>query len=629
MNTTRRTLVASGTSLVAAGVFGSLSTAATEHDEDDELAEDGSEYSPVEESTSWSSYAGTVGNTGAVPADGAFPEPETVAWEHDDSGHVAIADGRVYLRSENSLYALDDGDGSVVWTADDVGTEGGVRYGTPAVADETVVIGGDRLTALDADSGETRWSQEFDTEEDEAVTSPTVAFDTVFVVADEALHAFELADGSLRWSRESIELDPPEDSDLDDSQDVAFVSTPAVSNEFVYAGVGHDDPAGVAALDVNAGETQWAHAIEEETRRYAESFNRDILATENRVYTRGGDVDQGLQYPVLDSRTGEEATRENASRTRPAVTDEIRVATGRSGFSVENHETDEGWSKGGDADGWSHTDAWGQPAIAGEILVIPYQVNTPEGDENDGIYGFELEDGTERWQFTHADVDGTDVWATHGFVVSGESIYVTGGDQLQVLRPEDQEQQEEGGEEDEEQEQKEGGEEDEEQEQKEGGEEDEEQEADDQPDDSDSEGRSSDEEPSEDDEADDGVDETPGDDTAEDADDDVSDAESTEEADDADTGDDDDTDEADEDDTDDDDEEEDDIGTDDGGAEADEGDEDVDESDDTAGDTDDSDDTDDADGVPGFTTGAGILGGVLGLEWMRRQARTDKSDENR
>jgi outer membrane protein assembly factor BamB len=402
----RQTLLASGTTLTVAGLFGSLSTAAEEHDGDEESVADDSELPPFEEPDSWSSYSGTVGNTGSVPADGAFPKPETLAWEHDDSGHVVVGDGRVYLRSGSSVSALDDSDGSVVWTSDDVGAEGGVQYGTPAVADETIVVGGDRLTALDADSGEVRWSQEFDTGGDEAVTSPTVAFDTVSVVAEESLHAFELVDGSLRWSWGSAELEPHEDSDVDESQEVPFGSTPiAVTNEFVYAGVGHDNLAGVAAFDALAGETQWTHAVNETAVEYGGAHDY-ILATENRVYTIGTFADQGLFYPVLDPSTGEEVTQEGSSRTRPAVTDEVRVGTGRHGFSVENRETDEEWSED------SHTDAWGRPAIAGETLVVPYYFGAPDGSESDGIRGFDLEDGTEQWHFTHPEVDmrmsGTD-----------------------------------------------------------------------------------------------------------------------------------------------------------------------------------------------------------------------------
>ncbi|NKE37765.1 PQQ-binding-like beta-propeller repeat protein [Natronococcus sp. JC468] len=431
----RRKLLATGTALGGVGLFGSLSTAANEHDEDEERG--GSELPSFEEPDDWSSYSGTAGNTGSVPGNGAFPKPETVAWEHDESGHIAITDGQVYLRSGSSIYALDDSDGSVIWTSDDVGAEGGVQYGTPAVTDATVVVGGDRLTALDADSGEVRWTQKFDSGGGEAVTSPTVAFDTVFVIAEESLHAFDLADGSLQWSRDSVELEPHEDSDMDESQEVSFGSTPiAVTDEFVYAGVGHDNPAGVAAFDALEGETQWTYAVDETSVEYG-GAHKYILATETRIYAMGRFADQGLMYPALDPWTGEQVDSEHSSRSQPAVTDEVRVGTGRHGFSVKNHETGEEWGR--NAYEWGHTDAWGRPAIAGETLVIPYYVGAPQGHENDGIYGLNLEDGSEQWHFTHPDVENTDVREQHGFVVSGESIYITGGDQLQVLRPETEE----------------------------------------------------------------------------------------------------------------------------------------------------------------------------------------------
>ncbi|SFS92612.1 hypothetical protein [Halostagnicola kamekurae] len=37
--------------------------------------------------------------------------------------------------------------------------------------------------------------------------------------------------------------------------------------------------------------------------------------------------------------------------------------------------------------------------------------------------------------------------------------------------------------------------------------------------------------------------------------------------------------------------------------------------------------TDDSDSIPGFTTGTGLLGGALSLEWLRRRAVTDEPDE--
>lgn len=433
----RRQLMAAGAAIAAGGMVGPLSTVADEHDE----GEENSALPPFTEPDSWSSYYGTAGNTGSIPTNGAFPEPETLAWEHNESGHVAVADGQVYLRSGPKVHALDDGDGSVVWTSGELGAEGGVEYGTPAVASETVVVGGDGLMALDADSGEVRWSQEFDTEGGEAVTSPTIAFDTVFIVADESLHAFDLADGSLRWSQESVELEPHEDSESDESQEVTFVSTPAaVANEFVYAGVGHDDLEGIAAFDVGAGETQWTYTVDETMT--PEGVHDYILATENRIYT-GTISDIGLDSPVLDSRTGEEVAREGEYVFRPAVTDEVQVVVERPGFTVRNLETGDEWRGSGGG-----TDAWRQPAIAGETLVIPHFLGNGGAFEgvarDDGVYGFDLTDGTEQWYFTHPDVNIEDVGDRHGFIVSGETIYVTGADQLQALRPEAEEPEEPG-----------------------------------------------------------------------------------------------------------------------------------------------------------------------------------------
>ena len=81
------------------------------------------------------------------------------------------------------------------------------------------------------------------------------------------------------------------------------------------------------------------------------------------------------------------------------------------------------------------------------------------------------------------------------------------------------------------------------------------------------------------------------------------------------------------------DEPDDDGATDDGAPEDDDaglGDENADDEDETT-DEDEGDDgapdDGDADDVPGFTTGAGLVGGAVGLEWLRRQADTDDSTE--
>lgn len=561
----RRALMASGTAFVAGGTVGSLSAAA-----DDE--ESGDEASEREEPDGWSSYYGTPGNTGSVAANGAFPEPETVAWEYDESGHAVVADGRVYLRSGDEVHALEDGDGSVVWTANGLEADDDNAYATPAVADGTVVLGGEGLTALGADSGAVRWSRTFDLEDEEGVTSPTVAFDTAFVVADGTLHAVDVADGSERWSRDAVELEASEESDSADSREVAFASTPvAVADEFVYAGVGHDEGVGFVAVAVATGETQWTHTVDSWDGVDTWTYTQNVQATADRVLTGTGS--HAVTYPHLDPQTGEQVDVQEGYFYTRVATNDVLVTTGDFGFSVRNYETDDTWREED-----SPTGAWHPPAIAGETLVIP--CDTAGGiEEKDGVYGFDLEDGTERWQFTHPDVDVGDV--SGGFIVSGETIYVLGGDRLQALRPETEEPEEEEPEDEPEDES-----------------EDEGQEGEDE---------LEDEEPEDDDPEDDDPDETPADGSADDADDSTEevDDESTEPADEAD-------------------------GADDTESEANEGDaadgadpSGDDSDDDAAGTTD-----DDADGTPGFTTGAGILGGALGLEWLRRRSdATDSSEE--
>lgn len=71
--------------------------------------------------------------------------------------------------------------------------------------------------------------------------------------------------------------------------------------------------------------------------------------------------------------------------------------------------------------------------MAGSTVVATYYVPTVE-DEDDGVYGYDLADGSEQRQFTHPDVDVRDV--RDGFVLSGETIYVTGGETIQALRSE-------------------------------------------------------------------------------------------------------------------------------------------------------------------------------------------------
>ncbi|WP_394741851.1 PQQ-binding-like beta-propeller repeat protein [Natronococcus roseus] len=673
-NWRRRSVLSTGVALAAGGVLASTGTAETEF-----------EGTTSSEADGWSSYRGNAGNTAFVPADGAFPEPGTIAWTYDRAGDLAAVDGAVYLRTGTDVHALEDSDGSVAWTAEGLGAAG-----TPAVAGDTVYVGGEGLTALDAASGEVRWTTALEGGES---TSPTVADGTVYLVADGELLAVDAADGDVEWRRESVVLEREAESGTSEVDDatVSVAAVPlAVANGSVYAavgdGIGVDGTAGFAAFDAETGEIRWT---------YWEQWRWDphgyVVATADRVYT--GSIADDDTFPILDADTGAEVER-LTFRFPPAMTDETRVTADRHGFSSADHEATENWSEGGG------TDAWRLPVIVGETLIVPYY---PGDDHVNALYGFDLEDGTEQWTFTHDDLDIGDL--SDWYAASEDTVYVAasgdaGDERLVAVRSGS-----DGEDEGDETEEDEGTQESDGDEEAEDEETDDEAEAEERDDENEDEGNDSDdssddenEEPASDDggneesgddssddsgneepasdDGNDSADESESDDTGgqdgsdedgsdgSDGDDGAADSESDDleettdgadssETDDGYTGeetdgdtdgnatsdsdgtdddgvtDDDETDAGATDDTTTGDDEVTADGSDNGTRETEEnssassrdGDE-VDEPDD--GDS--ADEDDDIEEMPGFTTGAGIAGGALGLEWLRRRASVDEDD---
>ncbi|MDG5819763.1 PQQ-binding-like beta-propeller repeat protein [Natronococcus sp. A-GB7] len=602
-NWRRRSVLSTGVALAAGGVLASAGTAETEF-----------EGTTAAEADGWSSYRGNAGNTAFVPANGAFAEPETVAWTYGRAGDLAAVDGTVYLRTGAGVHALDDSEGSVAWTAEGLGADG-----TPAVADDTVYVGGEELTALDADSGEVRWTADLEGGES---TSPTVADGTVYLVADGELLAVDAADGDVEWRRESVALEREAETgtpEIDDAT-VSFAAVPlAVANGSIYAavgdGTGADGTAGFAALDAETGETRWT---------YWEQWRWDphgyVMATADRVYT--GSIADGDTYPVLDAETGAEVER-LTFRFPPAMTDGTRVTAGRHGFESADHGAGENWSEGGG------TDAWRLPVIVGETVIVPYY---PGDDHVNALYGFDLEDGTEQWTFTHDDLDIGDL--SDWYAASEDTVYVAasedaGDERLVAVRSgsggEDEESEEPASDD--------------------GNDSADESESDDGDGEAGSDGDGSDGSDGDDGAADSESDDPEeiadgnGDDSSEtddgytgeetDGDADGNATVDSEDTDDGTTG----SDETDAGATDDTTTGDDDVtadGSDDDGtreteenssASSRDGDE-VDEPDDG----DPVDEDDDTEGMPGFTAGAGIAGGALGLEWLRRRASVEEDD---
>ncbi|MFC7215954.1 PQQ-binding-like beta-propeller repeat protein [Saliphagus sp. GCM10025334] len=420
----RRTAMALGASLVIGSLLGAAETS---------NGADAKSTVPMAipaDTDSWASYHGTPGNTAAISGSSRFPAPETVAWEYEQDGDVAVANGTVYLRTGAGVHALSASDGSLQWVREDVGADG-----TPAVVDDTVYVTGDRVTALDADSGDTVWSTSFGT--DGRIPSPTVLDGSVYVVVDGALRSLDADDGSPQWRRSAVDLERR------GADAASFASIPvAVANDLVYAAVGD---AGFVALDAESGEPVWA--VQEETPSRGEGLP-SIVATEDRLYVAwlgdggDGDVDDGDDEGVDgDSDEGEEelclvldaddgAVLERVELRFPlAATDIVRVTAERHGVNAYNYETDHSWTVGGSID------AWGRPSIGGRTVVVPYHPT----DGSPALFGVDIETGLEQWSFPLAAIGLPDPretrWPTLTYAISDGMVYLSGGGSLVALEP--------------------------------------------------------------------------------------------------------------------------------------------------------------------------------------------------
>lgn len=118
------------------------------------------------------------------------------------SSAATVTDDLVYVPDQSHLYALDTTSGDEAWRY-----EGRFRSASPALADETLYIGGwfsdggdrvPRLLALDAATGEERWHLE---REGFSPGSPVVADGVVYVASDDnQLYALDAATGDVHWT---------------------------------------------------------------------------------------------------------------------------------------------------------------------------------------------------------------------------------------------------------------------------------------------------------------------------------------------------------------------------------------------------------------------------------------------
>ncbi|MFC7214030.1 PQQ-binding-like beta-propeller repeat protein [Saliphagus sp. GCM10025334] len=521
------------------------------------------EIGPSGANDTWSNRANS-GNTKFVEGERTFDENALeVAWTVDAGAEIALDDERVYCSVDDSIAALDPEDGSVQWRNDDV------QASNPTVIDDTVYASGDEVYAFDRSDGSLRWESSIGSEE--AVSSMTVAYGGIYVVADGVVYGLDAEDGSVRWQIQTITVDG---YDGEETYEKEFRGTCA-ANGVVYASNKHV----LFALEPETGEEVWRHHDAVAPDEFHE--NGAMIVTDSALLANS--IERG-GWVGLDPITGEHL--ENSSFVWGRFTlkgslavSSVRESPGDSSLTVMDLESGaERWRTSAPVVGDSGV-------VAGDTLYayFGYAESDQQEYEND-LVAFDLDDGTVQWVLSLSDeFDRHEITA-----IGDDAIYLsrdrTNNDGIVAIHEPDDDGSGDDG--------------------------------DDEQDDGDeSDGDGSDDADGEDDQDDDGDnedEETSGDDG-----DDDDDSDGTNDGDTCGCPNDDENDDG-----------EDTTGSD--GNVSDDDDETTTDSDDGADGANEAEERTsqtDADESPGFTTGAGIFGGLLGLEWLRRQSNTDEPEE--
>lgn len=571
----RRSVLATGAALSASGL--ASIGAGSDGDDGTELPDPDVSPNPEMEDEDWPSFAGDAGHARFIEEGYEFDGDLEVAWTAADGelewSHripsVAVADGTVYVTGPTTrtyeedsfgVAAYDAADGSLRWKNDDI------IVSDPSVVGDTVYVAGEELFALDVADGSVRWQTEFDPEE--PIETQTVAYGAVFVVADGTLYALETDDGTVRW-----ELDSVTASSRDSSEEALdFRATTAAANGVVYAAVEAQSAAAGTrlALHPETGAEVWRN------ERLERGPNETIRATETAV------LFDSLSYArtIVDAQTGEVIVPEARSEGVDVVIgNEMFVGADDRTYEVGaiDPDDDTSWQVDINRDIVSSV-------IGGDTVYtyFPGHELSDRPEYNKELVAFDKYDGTEKWVIAESDLPVGPICA-----ISDATIYVVHDGDLVALR-----------------------------------------EAADDEDATDEDGANDDQDDANSEDEDAGEsDETDGDEDASEDTDEADDCGCSEEESGAGSDEDDSSDESHNDDDgrgDGEDGSSDDGGTDDtesNGSDTDDsggnGDGDGDEQ--TENGSTDAEDDDDTDGSPGFTAGAGLLSGALGLEWLRRR----------
>ncbi|WP_436346507.1 outer membrane protein assembly factor BamB family protein [Natronorubrum sp. FCH18a] len=286
------------------------------------------ESAPVGEADGWSSLGGNPGNN---PVASSGPEPPvTVAWEYDRGGPAAVADGTVYLTTGGEVHALDADDGTLAWQTHDIGA-----IGTPAVTDEAVYVGGERLTRIELD-GEI--CCQADLGYDEAIPSPVVAEGLVFTVAGGVLYAVDAREYEIRW-----QFDPADGTLYEQPVAVGDGAVFAVSESRLFARE-LEDGTERWTDDDPTGDDEYSHFTAPNDRQVSHPVATDDVVAVGSVDSEPGAVWESGYTTLYDAETGVKRTRSEPAPVTPgSITDErffARTMHDLRGFDRETGERD-------------------------------------------------------------------------------------------------------------------------------------------------------------------------------------------------------------------------------------------------------------------------------------------------
>ncbi|MFC4437750.1 MULTISPECIES: PQQ-binding-like beta-propeller repeat protein [Natrialbaceae] len=203
----RRSVLATCAALSTTGALASIGSTAAESTGSGETT---SSSGWLDGSEGWSSARGNAANSRYLPLEGEFPKPDTEAWRYElpdaEDVETAVTTDRVAV-VDGTVYVRTDGEIHALDAA-----HGDLEWATDADATGApAVFDGAVYVTGDRhlaalDTADGTVEWEREFETDESLADPTIAFETIYLVVDGALHALEPADGSTQWTVETVDV---------------------------------------------------------------------------------------------------------------------------------------------------------------------------------------------------------------------------------------------------------------------------------------------------------------------------------------------------------------------------------------------------------------------------------------